>query len=222
MESSSIYNCSIFTSELVSILTNHHHTLDDLQRHPFRFDRQKVDGLKASLKNTRRLPALDPGELMTIVLQANLNKDEQRRLNAALLALGVQRLLLHYLDPVRVWNIANEVKDSVVHWQQTHGVRDDIFRHPFNRFSSNAGEDMRIIEDPLVEITNAIDEATALMTLSLFFSQDQYLLPQALLHVEKAQELFSLQPESVQQSEAGEYWSVEIEKRRKQIKDELE
>src|SRR5713101_5223241 len=98
---------SIFAHELEQVLQKYRCTIDDLRRKPFSLDAKKIDALQASLQQINRMPALNQGELMTIVLMLKLSEQERLQLYAAFIALGVQRLLLDYLSPQRTWEIAS-------------------------------------------------------------------------------------------------------------------
>ncbi len=90
------YSCSIFAYELSRIIAPHQ--LVELSRTPVSLESKKVQVLVESLKSVKRLPGLNQGEITTIVLKLNLDDDQRLQIYAALIALGVQRLLLEYLS----------------------------------------------------------------------------------------------------------------------------
>ncbi len=84
-------------------------------------DAKKVDRLDQSLHTIAQLPALNHGEIMTIVLQLKLSRDERLAIYAALSARGTQRLRLEYLSDARAYEIAGEVRDAALIWMRDHG-----------------------------------------------------------------------------------------------------
>src|SRR5260370_39470195 len=110
---------SIFAYELQNILQEQKQplSLSDLKRNPFSLDGKKVNRLVASLQRDKELPGLDQADFHTIVLGLNklgskisFTSEECLRMYAALVALGVQRLMRDYLASERAWTIANEVR----------------------------------------------------------------------------------------------------------------
>src|SRR2546425_12635356 len=79
------YTRSIFAYELEAILKRRQKSLLDMTRVPLTFERKKVESLVESLKNVKRLPALNYGEIMSIVIELRLGKEERLRLRAALI-----------------------------------------------------------------------------------------------------------------------------------------
>ncbi len=215
----SSYSRSIFAYELERIVAPR--KLVDLSRVPVSLDPRKVNALVDSLKSVRRLPALNPGEIMTIVIQLKLEDDHRLHIYAALIALGVQRLLLEYLSDERAWEVSQEVRESALIWLRKQRGRD-----PFRRIRG-----LGTIQEPvLAETTNplevaldAYDEGTVLITLSpLSVDRDEHeLLAQAQLYFEQARSTLELLPPTVRASEEWQYWYDQVKHELEEIQDEL-
>ena len=219
------YTRSIFAYELEAILKRRQKSLLDMTRVPLTFERKKVESLVESLKNVKRLPALNYGEIMSIVIELRLGKEERLRLRAALIALGVQRLLLDYLSPERVWQVAEEVRDAAYQWLLTvDGTKDDPFRRLRDRFiPAELLQGTEQVLDPLTDALEAYDEGMAFSTLGHLQGgiQGQSLFEQARAYLTQAQKSLDLHPPSIQKTEEWAYWSEEVKKELASVEDEL-
>ena len=216
------YSCSIFAYELSRIIAPHQ--LIELSRTPVSLESKKVQVLVESLKSVKRLPVLNQGEITTIVLKLNLDDDQRLQIYAALIALGVQRLLLEYLSIERAWQVAEEVRESALQWLRRQRGND-----PFRRIIRGLGVAQEAVPaesaDPLEMALDAYDEGTRLSTLgqiSAGGSDGEAMLMQAKLCFERAKSMLELLPKSVRDTDGWKYWHSEVEKELEAVRDELE
>lgn len=221
-----LYTRSIFAHELEAVIGEHEKKLSDLTKSPLAFDRKKVVDLTNSLKSDKRLPALNYGEIESIVILLKLDNVQRCRIYAALIALGVQRLLLGYLSSERAWQVAMEVRESVLNWLLSMGKDDE--HNPFRRIrgkrsleeASETGQpDISgdTPEDVLAAALNSYDEGVALATLAQFDraqhndAEARYQFRQAQLSLVHATMLLDQLRSRVSEHDAEEhtYWSTE-------------
>src|SRR2546430_12344661 len=93
------YARSIFAVELNQILQEHRVDMAALRRVPLMLDSKTVERLITSLTNLKPLTGLNREDIITVVKELHLSQDDYLRIYAALVALGVQRLMLDYLPP---------------------------------------------------------------------------------------------------------------------------
>jgi hypothetical protein len=212
---------SIFAVELETVLRAHGSAIENLTRHPFTLDRRKVDRLQQSLHDVSQLPALNHGELMTIVLMLKLTETEQRGIFAALVALGVQRMMLDYLSPGRAYAVAQEVRDAVMVRKQGDDAGSGFFRR---RSMQRRVEDWTQGEQTLFdEAWNAYDEGIAFAALGIDQggSMGQSAFARAVLALERAEALMRLLPDSVKGDDDWQYWYAEITRELAEARDAL-
>lgn len=218
-------SANIFAAELEAVLRAHGTTIAALVRQPYMLDRRKVERLDASLNDVSQLPALNHGELMTIVLLLKPTPEEQLRLFAALIALGTQRLLLDYLSEPRAWEIACEVRDAAVQMLRDHRDGDDLF--PRRRTLRG------VVPEPeraggeavlFAEAVDAYDEGIALAALAIDRGglAGEHLAQRAVLALERAEALMRLLPPAMQTNDADwQFWYGEITKELAEARDAL-
>ncbi len=189
---------------------------------------KKITRLERSLFPTTEgpdeLPALNHGELMTIVLVLKLNEDECLHIYAALIALGTQRLLLDYLIPQRAWEIAVEVRDAALVWLRTHSSDADIFpRRRSKKMPFFQGSDEELKDELIAEALDAYDEGASLSALGQFRGDSgrRNLLKQAELCLEHAEMLLLLVPESSREINDWQYWVDQVVNELISVREEL-
>jgi hypothetical protein len=217
-------SANIFAAELEAVLRAHGTTIAALVRQPFSLDRRKVERLDASLNDVSQLPALNHGELMTIVLMLKPTEEERLRLFAALIALGTQRLLLDYLTEQRAWEIAGEVRDAAVQMLRDHRDGDDLF--PRRRTLRRGVPEPERVEGEATlfnEAIDAYDEGIALAALSIDRGgmAGEHLAQRAVLALERAEALMRLLPPQFQHNEDWQFWYGEIAKELAEARDVL-
>jgi hypothetical protein len=217
-------SANIFAAELEAVLRAHGTTIAALVRQPYMLDRRKVERLDASLNDVSLLPALNHGELMTIVLMLKPTEEERLRLFAALIALGTQRLLLDYLTEQRAWDIAGEVRDAAVQMLRDHHDGDDLF--PRRRtLRGGVPEPGRTEGEATLfnEAIDAYDEGIALAALAIDRGgmAGEHLAQRAVLALERAEALMRLLPPQFQHNEDWQFWYGEIAKELAEARDVL-
>lgn len=204
---------SIFAVELDAVLRAHGKSIDDLARQPFSLERRKVERLTASLRDVSQLPALNHGELMSVVLLLKLSEAEQFGLFAALVGLGAQRLMLEYLPPARAYAIAQEVRDAAA--RRPAADETGFFRRRTLRDAARQVQDWEAGEQTLFdEAWNAYDEGIALTAIGSDRGGPYGVacFARAVLALERAEALMRLLPESVWDDDDWSYWHAEIER----------
>jgi hypothetical protein len=217
---------SIFTAELVAVLTRRGHTVDGLRRVPFSFGTRTVDRLEESQRSLTHLPGLSHGDLMTIVLLLRLSEEERLRLYAALIALGAQRLLLDYISPQRAWEIACEVRDAALVWLRTHGSEDDLLRRRSQR-GITASESLETSDGALLlqAALEAYDEGVRAQALGMFLgetSDGRHSLERAVFYLERAEGLLQRLPSTGHANGESDYWLGEVRRVLDEVRAEMQ
>lgn len=216
-------SANIFAAELEAVLQAHGTSISALVRQPYQLDRRKVERLDASLRDVSQLPALNHGELMTLVLMLKPTEEERLRLFAALIALGTQRLLLDYLSPQRAWEIACEVRDAAVGMLRQHHDGDELF--PRRRTLRGVPQPGRTEGEATLfnEALDAYDEGVACTALAIDRGgvAGAHLAQKAVLALERAEALMRLLPDHIRQDDDWQFWYGEIIKELAVARDEL-
>lgn len=240
---SNIYERSIFAVELDSILHEHNPELDltALARKPLVFSQKTVQRLVKSLTNQKSLPALNQVEIMALVKHLNLTQEEYLRIYAALLALGVQRMMLIYLPPDRAWQIADEVRRAVLDAEKQNPTlsTDYLTRHIRPSHLTSQMETMidanvqtlidepvqsqSLASDPLEEALEYYDEGVRLFALGsqVTIEDAQLMYAQAQIQLKRALDLLERFPASIRESEDWQYWHGEVLKHMEAVEEEL-
>jgi hypothetical protein len=217
MSTSPNYSRSIFAYELENIAEKHSWHLKDFGKSPLSFERRKVASLVESLHSVERLPALSHEEILTIVFKWNLSEEERTRIYAALIALGVQRLMLSYLtdgrdskrkevtenDCERAWKIAEEVRDFALVWLKQRREKDDVFRGSVD------------VAHQLAHALDAYDEGIALASLGQMRDgggEGREFLEQAQVQFARALKALEQLSPSLRTKEDWVYWQQEVRK----------
>jgi len=215
------YKRSILTVELAQVLQKRGKTLQDLSRKPLVFPPRIVQRIVQSLTDVRTLPALNREEIITLVDTLKLSQEEYTHIFAALLALGVQRLMLDYLPPERAWEIAEEVKLAVFEKE----TRDPTISQDFltRRVPSEQAVSQPVATDPLEKALSCYDEGGRLSALgALVGSEDGHvLLAQAQVYMQRALDLLDRLPPSIRAGEEWQFWRDQAQERLVEIEDEL-
>lgn len=238
---SNIYGRSIFAVELDSILHKHKLDLTDLARKPLVFSQKTVQRLVESLTHQKPLPALNQIEIMALVRHLDLTQEEYLRIYAALLALGVQRLMLDYLPPERAWQIADEVRRAILDAEKQNPTLsiDFITRHarplsltPQMEIMTDADtqiltdhsvQSQSIESDPLEEALEYYDEGVRLFALGSQINVEdaQLMYSQTQIQLKRALRLLESLPLSIRESEDWQYWHGEALKQMEAVEEEL-
>ncbi len=223
--SHSLLSKSIFAAELARLLENRGRALGDLARTPINLDRKKVVALEASLHDLRRLPALNHAEIMSVVFLLKLSPEEQLAIYAALIALGVQRLILTYLSPERTYQIADEIRQAAFSWLKR---QHELGKNPFRRIPPGGETTQEMIgegEEQFLAALASFDEGTALAALgqaSIDGESEVTLLQQAQLCYEQALARLGQMPKHVQATEEWRYWDEKAQESLRSTQEELE
>ncbi len=159
---------------------------------------------------------------MSIVIGLQLSDDERLQIYAALIALGVQRLLLEYLADDRAWLVAEEVRVAALLW-----LRQQRGKDPFRRIRG-----LGVIQEPIAQgvgdlledALDSYDEGITLSTLGYFHiggDNGHALLKQARVCFERAQETLTLLPQSIHEGEDWQYWYGAVQQELAQVEEEL-
>lgn len=240
---SNIYERSIFAVELDSILHKRQLDLTALSRKPIVFSQKTVQRLVESLTHQKPLPALNQVEIMALVRHLNLTQEEYLRIYAALLALGVQRLMLDYLPPERAWQIADEVRRATLDAEKQNPLlsTDFITRRlgtlsPASQTAKGIMSDADVLNqpgddaqgqsiesDPLEETLAHYDEGVRLFALGSQISVEdaQLIYSQAQVQLKRASRLLERLPLSIRESEDWQYWHGEMQKQLEALEEEL-
>lgn len=218
-------SANIFAAELEAVLRAHGTTIAALVRQPFSLERRKVERLDASLNDVSQLPALNHGELMTIVLMVKPTEEERLRLFAALIALGTQRMMLEYLSEQRAWDIACEMRDAAVLALRDQRDGNELF--PRRRTLRGAVPEPGRTEGEatlFAEAIDAYDEGIALAALSIDRGglAGEHLTQRAVLALERAEALMRLLFPALAADDADwHFWYGEIVKELADARDAL-
>lgn len=221
MSTSHKYSQSIFAYELENIVEKRNWHLKEFGKSPLTFERRKVESLAESLHSVDRLPALSHEEIMSVVYGLRLTKEERIRIYAALIALGVQRLMLTYLtdgragrreelteeDCERAWKIAEEVRDVAIDWvKQRREEGDEVFRGNVG----NVG-----VARQLAPALDAYDEGISLASLGQMRDgggEGREFLEQAQIQFARALKTLEQVSPALRTKEDWVYWQQEVRK----------
>ncbi|HEY0753015.1 MAG TPA: hypothetical protein VGD98_03485 [Ktedonobacteraceae bacterium] len=100
---------NIFARELESILADHGWELGYLDDRKVVYNREKVRRLQKSLRSPGHLATLNPEEMQRLIAILDLDEQEQKRLQASLLATAVERTLLDRVDKETAFTASQDV-----------------------------------------------------------------------------------------------------------------
>jgi integrase len=100
---------NIFARELEDVLRAHKMRIGQLDDCDVALHREKVRRLQRSLTSYKHLITLNPDELDRVIVFLGLSEEEQRRLQAALLATGVERALMDRIEPQQALHLASDL-----------------------------------------------------------------------------------------------------------------
>lgn len=227
------YSRNIFSVELAQVLKEHKLDLSALTRKPLVFSERTVKRLNVSLSHLKPLAALNQIEIMELVKGLGLTNDEYLRIYAALIALGVQRLMLDYLTPARAWEIADEVRREVLKAQYRNPTLSIKFlTRRINRLyllqesnPSTENEASSPLSDPLTDALDSYDEGMMLATLGALeanVDEGRMQIELAQLHLQRTQQLLVKLPASVRQTDEWMYWDEQVQKQLQLIEEAIE
>lgn len=100
---------NIFARELEAILADHGWELGYLDDRGVVYNREKVRRLQKSLRSPGHLATLNPEEMERLIAILHLDEQEQKRLQASLLATAVERTLLDRVDRETAFTASQDV-----------------------------------------------------------------------------------------------------------------
>ena len=216
------YERSIFAVELERVLQKHQLALDTfaLTRKPLAFDRKTAQRLVESLHHVTPLAALNQVEMITLVQELKITRDEFVGIYAAMLALGVQRIMLTYLPTDRAWEIADETRQAIL---QSNKIK-ILSREYLERRVLPSHMTPLVTLPSLDAALEHYDEGTRLHTLGSLMDADegQILLVQAQAHLQRSVQMLEMLPQETQKSEDWQYWHELVQHQLDEIADELE
>jgi hypothetical protein len=99
---------NIFAHELAEVLAAHRQSLSEIDPQ-LGLTREKARRLQQSLRVPGSLPVLTPEELEDLELELSLRPQEWTRLQAALLATAIERLLIYRIGPLPALQAAEQL-----------------------------------------------------------------------------------------------------------------
>lgn len=213
---------NIFARELADILATRGlglgHLDDRAYIHP-----EKVRRLRHSLDNPASLPVLNVEEMDSVIEAFRLNRDEMLRLRAAILATGIENMLMKRIDPDNALTAAEQAFPYVLNaMRQSQGFARGLALMKGSDTNSIEGDALNMA---LGAAWDAIDDATIALHLSYNVSSLKRSIDyarDALNAFETAlQELDDVRDE-VKATEDWLVWFDEAQKGRKTAKKRLE
>lgn len=225
---------NIFVHELVTIITDHHGDLAELKKPPFSYN--KTRAILAPDQFPYQMSALKSWEIAQVEhIYGPFQRDEQLRLYAALIALGVQSQLTQFKIPgestvrhfERAREIALEIFTRAFLWlsQEDKQGRNPFLRGFQYQYSSiEATPGTSIIDEFLEAVIAAYNEGARLTAIG-GLSEDTELKinynEESLLHFRRALKLLERALPSLRATPEWQYWYSEVQKSLDMVQEEL-